>query len=56
MEDLAVFTAISHSGSFGKNFVKGVDKRMVKIFCKNFLVHLCCSILRRTQSPAKFTC
>ena len=22
MEDLAVFTAINHSGSFGKNFVK----------------------------------
>ena len=24
-------------------------------YCKNFLVYLCCSILRRTQSPAKFT-
>ena len=23
---------------------------------KNFLVYLCCSILRRIQSPAKFTC
>ena len=22
MEDLAVFTALNHSGSFGKNFVK----------------------------------
>ena len=22
---------------------------------KNFFVYLCCSILRRTQSPAKFT-
>ena len=23
--------------------------------CKNFLVYLCCSILKRTQSPAKLT-
>ena len=25
-------------------------------YSKNFLMYLCCSILRRTQSPAKFTC
>ena len=29
MEDLAVFTAISHSGSFGKNFVKFKNNKYV---------------------------
>ena len=29
MEDLAVFTAISHSGSFGKNFVKFKNNKCV---------------------------
>ena len=27
-----------------------------KVTVKIFLVYLCCSIVRRTQSPAKFTC
>ena len=27
-----------------------------KVIVKIFLVQLCCSIVRRTQSPAKFTC
>ena len=30
-------------------------KRPKDGYCKNFLVYLCCSILRWTQSPAKFT-
>ena len=29
MEDLAVFTAISHSGSFGKNLVKFKNNKYV---------------------------
>ena len=29
MEDLAVFTAINHSGSFGKNFVKFKNNKCV---------------------------
>ena len=29
MEDLAVFTAINHSGSFGKNFVKFKNNKYV---------------------------
>ena len=29
MEDLAVFTAISHSGSLGKNFVKFKNNKYV---------------------------
>ena len=28
MEDLAVFTALNHSGSFGKNFVKFKKKKI----------------------------
>ena len=31
MEDLAVFTALNHSGSFGKNFVK-FKKNMYVIY------------------------
>ena len=27
----------------------------IKSYCKNFVVYSCCSIFRRTQSPAKFT-
>ena len=30
-------------------------KGWLKIYCRHFLVYLCCSIVRRTQSPAKFT-
>ena len=30
-------------------------KGWLKSYCKNFLVYFFCSILRRTQSPAKFT-
>ena len=29
MEDLAVFTALNHSGSFGKNFVKFKNNKYV---------------------------
>ena len=29
MEDLAVFTALNHSGSFGKNFVELKKKNML---------------------------
>ena len=29
MEDLAVFTGLNHSGSFGKNFVKFKKKKNV---------------------------
>ena len=29
MKDLAVFTALNHSGSFGKNFVKLKKKKML---------------------------
>ena len=29
MEDLAVFTALNHSGSFGKNFVKFKKKYVI---------------------------
>ena len=29
MEDLAVFTALNHSGSFGKNFVKIKNNKYV---------------------------
>ena len=29
MEDLAVFTALNHSGSFGKNFVKFKKKKFI---------------------------
>ena len=29
MEDLAVFTSINHSGSFGKNFVKFKNNKYV---------------------------
>ena len=29
MEDLAVFTALTHSGSFGKNLVKFKKKKML---------------------------
>ena len=32
MEDLAVFTALNHSGSFGKNFVK--FKKYIYIICR----------------------
>ena len=35
-------------------FKKQKDNK--KSYCKNFFVYLCCSILRQTQSPAKFTC
>ena len=30
MEDLAVFTALNHSGPFGENFVKLVTKKKLK--------------------------
>ena len=30
MEDLAVFTALNHSGPFGENFVKLVKKKIEK--------------------------
>ena len=30
MEDLAVFTAINHSGSFGKNFVKFKNNKYIQ--------------------------
>ena len=33
MEDLAVFTALNHSGSFGKNFVKFKNKKYVIYSC-----------------------
>ena len=32
MEDLAVFTAINHSGSFGKNFVKFKNNKYEHIY------------------------
>ena len=31
MEDIAVFTAINHSGSFGKNFVKFKNNKYIKV-------------------------
>ena len=32
MEDLAVFTALNHSGSFGKKFVKFKKKKYIYIY------------------------
>ena len=32
MEDLAVFTALNHSGSFGKKFVKFKKKKNIYIY------------------------
>ena len=38
MEDLAVFTALNHSGPFGENFVKLVKKKIEK---KNIYIYIC---------------
>ena len=37
MEDLAVFTALNHSGPFGENFVKLVKKKIEK---KNIYIYM----------------
>ena len=37
MEDLAVFTALNHSGPFGENFVKLVTKKKLK---KNIYIYV----------------
>ena len=37
MEDLAVFTALNHSGPFGENFVKLVKKKLEK----NIYIYIC---------------
>ena len=33
MEDLAVFTALNHSGSFGKNFFKFKNNKQLCSYC-----------------------
>ena len=38
---------------WASSFLK--TKGWLQSYCKNFLVYLCCYIVRRTQSPAKFT-
>ena len=38
MEDLAVFTALNHSGPFGENFVKLVTKKIEKK--KNIYIYM----------------
>ena len=51
MEDLAVFTALNHSGSFGKNFVKFQKNKYFIYRLRVWSMEANSSISRDIQSP-----